>query len=500
MKISTDGHASASPRCPTASASPPTAWTRSRPPRSASGSASARATSRPSTTASRICWSTWPSRAPSGAAPATSPRRSRLSAASSTPIPAREQTAYYAKVLTDDMPLAVDILADILQNSIFDADELTRERAVVLQEIGQAEDTPDDIIFDHFQETAFPDQAMGRPVLGRAEIVARPAARRRRRLHGEPLSRRAAWCWPPPASVDHDALVDLADEAVRRPADAATPRRPEPARYARRRPPRGARPRAGASGAGLRRRRLRTIPTTTPPPSCRRCSAAACPRACSRRSARSAAWSIRSIPSRSSYPDGGLFGIYAGTGEKEVAELMPVVCDELAKLPGDMTEPEVKRAAAQLKAAILMAREKPSARCEQLASQLLIYGRPIPPGGSGGAHRCRHDRRPRAPGASASRKSKPTLTALGPIGQVMEYDALARHGFPDAAHVRSRPQLCAAAAGADRCEGAPAPAALRRLPRLAGAARAEPRLPRAVGAGVGKRHADARRAIASACA
>ena len=68
----------------------------------------------------------------------------------------REHTAYYAKVLKSDVPLAVDILADILQHSTFDADELERERAVVLQEIGQAEDTPDDIIFDHFQERAFP--------------------------------------------------------------------------------------------------------------------------------------------------------------------------------------------------------------------------------------------------------------------------------------------------------------------------------------------------------
>ncbi len=83
----------------------------------------------------------------------------------------REQTAYYAKVLADDAPLAIDILADILQHSIYDAEELQRERAVVLQEIGQAEDTPDDIIFDHFQEAAYPSQAMGRPTLGRAEVV-----------------------------------------------------------------------------------------------------------------------------------------------------------------------------------------------------------------------------------------------------------------------------------------------------------------------------------------
>ena len=83
----------------------------------------------------------------------------------------REQTAYYAKVLAGDTALAIDILGDILQHSTFDATELERERTVILQEIGQAKDTPDDIIFDHFQAAAFPDQPMGRAVLGTAEIV-----------------------------------------------------------------------------------------------------------------------------------------------------------------------------------------------------------------------------------------------------------------------------------------------------------------------------------------
>src|SRR5689334_25084281 len=83
----------------------------------------------------------------------------------------RESTAYYAKVLKEDVPLALDILADILQNSTFDPEELERERTVILQEIGQANDTPDDIIFDYFQECAYPDQAMGRPVLGSPEII-----------------------------------------------------------------------------------------------------------------------------------------------------------------------------------------------------------------------------------------------------------------------------------------------------------------------------------------
>ena len=83
----------------------------------------------------------------------------------------REQTAFFARTLLDDVFLAVDILSDIIQNSLFDENELERERSVVLQEIGQAIDTPDDIIFDHFQRCAYPNQAIGRPVLGQPEVV-----------------------------------------------------------------------------------------------------------------------------------------------------------------------------------------------------------------------------------------------------------------------------------------------------------------------------------------
>ena len=79
---------------------------------------------------------------------------------------AREQTAYYVKVLKEDTALAADIIGDILTHSTFEPEEMERERGVILQEIGQANDTPDDIIFDHFQEHAYPDQPMGRPVLG----------------------------------------------------------------------------------------------------------------------------------------------------------------------------------------------------------------------------------------------------------------------------------------------------------------------------------------------
>jgi len=124
----------------------------------------------------------------------------------------RENTAYYAKLLAEDLPLGLDIIADILQHSVFDPEELARERAVVLQEIGQAEDTPDDIIFDRFQETAYPDQAIGRPVLGTAAIIGEmaPAAVRdymRSHYSADRLVLAAA------GKVDHDRLVDLAARA-----------------------------------------------------------------------------------------------------------------------------------------------------------------------------------------------------------------------------------------------------------------------------------------------
>ena len=76
----------------------------------------------------------------------------------------KEITAYYVKLLADDLHFGIDILTDILQNSTFAEDELNRERGVIIQEIGMYLDTPDDMIFDYWQEKAFPNQPMGRSI------------------------------------------------------------------------------------------------------------------------------------------------------------------------------------------------------------------------------------------------------------------------------------------------------------------------------------------------
>ena len=83
----------------------------------------------------------------------------------------KEHTCYYAKVLDEDLPLAIDLLTDIFLHSVFDGDEIERERSVILQEISQAEDTPDDYIHDLFSLDFFKDHPLARPICGSAETV-----------------------------------------------------------------------------------------------------------------------------------------------------------------------------------------------------------------------------------------------------------------------------------------------------------------------------------------
>ncbi|MBI1777256.1 MAG: insulinase family protein [Proteobacteria bacterium] len=286
----------------------------------------------------------------------------------------REQTAYYARVLADDLGLGLDIMADILQHSTFEAGELERERQVILQEIGQAEDTPDDIIFDRFQAAAFPDQAVGRPVLGTSQIVAslsREAVGGYMRAHYGP----DAMILAAAGRVAHDHVVELARCAF---TDLPKVRReqPEPARY-----------RAGEAredrdleqlhvvlgfegigyhdpdyfaqavfstlfGGGMSSRLFQEV-----------------------REKRGLVYSIYSFAS--AMTDSGIFGVYAGTGEKEIGELLPVVAEQFRNVAASVSEAELARARAQHKAGLLMARESTSARAEQLAHQLMIYGRPL---------------------------------------------------------------------------------------------------------------------------
>jgi predicted Zn-dependent peptidase len=85
----------------------------------------------------------------------------------------KEHTCYYAKVLDENLPLAIDLLTDIFLHSNFDGEEIERERSVILQEISQAEDTPDDYVHDLFSLDFFQNHPLGRPIAGHVGTVSK---------------------------------------------------------------------------------------------------------------------------------------------------------------------------------------------------------------------------------------------------------------------------------------------------------------------------------------
>jgi predicted Zn-dependent peptidase len=287
----------------------------------------------------------------------------------------RENTAYYARVLRNDVSLALDIIADLVQNSLFDAEELSREQQVVIQEIGQSNDTPDDIIYDYFQSAALPNQASGRPILGTPASVqsfSPQALRAYIAQHYTPQNMVLAAA----GGIEHDWLVEQASRLFNNLSPATAPAA-EPVRY------HGGEYRHAsqleqahlifgfkgfgfhdpdyyaaqvysmALGGGMSSRLFQEV-----------------------REKRGLVYTINSFTV--DFHDGGLFGIYAGTGEEQVAELMPVLCAELARSRAGFSASEIERAKAQLKAGVVMGMESTFQRAEALALNLLTYGRHIP--------------------------------------------------------------------------------------------------------------------------
>ncbi len=284
----------------------------------------------------------------------------------------REITAYYARVLDRDVPLAVDILADIVLNPLFDPAEIETERHVILQEIGQALDTPDDIIFDWLQEAAYPNQPFGRPILGQAERISA--------LQAEDLRRFVAAHYRPDrmilagaGAVDHASLVAQAEALFANYPRGSMPN-VEPARFtsgerrvvkdleqvhvalAFEAPPWNDQERytaqiyAAILGGGMSSRLFQKL-----------------------REERGLCYTT--FAQASAHEDTGMITIYAGTSAEDLTALMWLTIDEIKRLAEDVTEGELIRARNQLKAGLLMGLEGPSGRAERLARMLSICDR-----------------------------------------------------------------------------------------------------------------------------
>ncbi|KUJ78588.1 M16 family metallopeptidase [Ruegeria profundi] len=284
----------------------------------------------------------------------------------------REVTAYYARVLKDDVALAMDVIGDIVLNPIFDPREIEVERGVILQEIGQAYDTPDDVIFDWLQEQSYHDQPLGRTILGPSERVSA--------FSREDLSAFVAEHYGPEqmilsaaGAVDHDDLMKLAEEmfghlqprkglipeAARfTGGEARQEKELEQAHFALAFESPGYRDDAiytaqiysTALGGGMSSRLFQEV-----------------------RETRGLCYTI--FAQTGAYADTGTTTIYAGTSAEQVEELATITIDEMKRAADDMSAEEVARARAQMKAGMLMGLESPSNRAERLARLVQIWGR-----------------------------------------------------------------------------------------------------------------------------
>ena len=286
-----------------------------------------------------------------------------------------ESTAYYARVLKGDDGIAIDLLADIVQHSTYDLVELEREREVILQEIAATRDSPDEIAYDMLHDAAFPGQPLGRPILGTPESVTGFTPDDLRRFLGQRYGA-DRMVLSAAGAVDHDALVRHAEalfaELPRRSTGDEQAARYEGGRRASDKPFEQAHVLFGFEGPSYRRDDFFTGQVF---------SGLLGGSMSSRlfqevREKRGLCYAIYSTSWGLS--DSGLLGIHAATGAEMVEELIDVTAGELKAVAQDgVTQEELARAKAQLKAGLMIGLESSSARAEQMARQLIAYGRLI---------------------------------------------------------------------------------------------------------------------------
>jgi predicted Zn-dependent peptidase len=333
-----------------------------------------------------------------------------------------ESTAYYARVLKPDVPLAFDVLSDILSQPVFDREELRREQNVIVQEIGAMEDAPDDLVFERLQETAFPGQPVGRCILGTPESVRSFDSAR---LH-DYLSRhyRAPGMIVAAAgAVEHAAVVAEVEKRFAGFAGSVGPV-PLPAYFRG-----GTRVESrnleqvhialALEGIAVRDEALHSLQVFAivlgGGMSSRLFQEV--------REKRGLCYSISAF--HMPYSDIGLFGLYAGTDAADASELMRVTIAEIVDATQTINETEIARAKAQMKAGLLMVLESSEARVAQLARQMLAYGRPIPLDEIVAKIDAVTVDSARAAGRMLLRRSAPAIAAIGPGGDLATTAAIA---------------------------------------------------------------------------
>jgi predicted Zn-dependent peptidase len=285
-----------------------------------------------------------------------------------------ERTNYYVRLLENDLEIGVSILSDIIQNSIFDPNELKKEKSVILQELAATLDSPDDMVFENFQSAAYHDQAIGRSILGNKETLLNIDSTKlitylNKFYHADNIIIVAT------GAVNHEKLHSLCEKYLSNIESTDSPRtniasyRPNEIReirnieqahiiYAF----------EGCSyhdsqlyvshvfsnilGGGMSSRLFQNI-----------------------RENQGLAYSIFSFSS--SYKDTGVFGIYSATSPDKVNDYSISVAQEIKNSASNISEEEIQKAKKQIRAGLLISSENPVARMNQIARQMSIYGKLI---------------------------------------------------------------------------------------------------------------------------
>ena len=334
----------------------------------------------------------------------------------------KDMTGYYVRLLKEDMDIGLDIISDIFQHASMDKDELNTEKGVIIQEINMYKDQPEAVVEQNFEAAAYPDQAFGRSIAGEEQVIRNMTPEKMLEyMHRQYTADRVIISAS--GAVDHDDFVEKCEKLF---VDVNTHKgkKAEPACY-----------QGGASyetkaheqvnlllgfegvpygakdywtlkvlsvilGGGMTSRLFQEI-----------------------REKRGLVYSIHA--SADSDEDTGLFTIYAGTGEKQVAELMPVLCHEIKNLSSSLTQTEIDRAKTQIKARLLMQDENPSTHADKNARMMLHFGRVL------------SEKEMLADIKKVSMvdlctcadslfRQKPTMAALGPISHLMSYDDICK--------------------------------------------------------------------------
>ncbi|MEL6948098.1 MAG: pitrilysin family protein, partial [Pseudomonadota bacterium] len=292
---------------------------------------------------------------------------------------------------------------------------------VILQEIGAALDSPEDVVFDEFQQACFQGQALGRAIMGTAQTVSSFQANDLRtylsdHYHGPNMVLAAS------GNVDHDAIVAMAETRFSTFGSSAA-RPPEGSHYVggdkrQTRDLMEAQIVLGFEGRAYGVRDFyasQILATLLGGGMSSRLFQEA-------RELRGLCYSIYAF--HWGFSDSGVFGIHAATEETDVPKLMPVLIDELKKAADHIGQDELNRARAQIHAGLMMSQESPAARAGQIARQILLFGRPI--GNDELMERLNAITVDRLQDLSGRLflEGVPTISALGPVGAVPSADEI----------------------------------------------------------------------------